>query len=368
MNHSVLNQTISQSRRFTLKAIAALPFCGYGLLAQAAEDVACTLPPAMAQGPYWVDEKLNRADITTNTDRASVLNGLPLTLNLRIFNDNAGSCGTESVPNVQIDIWHADAAGEYSDVSGSGQSNTKGLDFLRGYQRTNSEGRVSFNTIYPGWYPSRTAHIHLRARAYDENGNNIYDFATQFFLDDDVTDTVYATEPYNTRGTRDTRNSNDYFGYLNVQTPPMLNLTTNDDGSMTGEIAIGLSGLPDSVVTSGADFNVTTTSDGDSITPSINSVLSVKPADVGTIGNIYVLAYFNGSWFINDGQTWVAYDESAGTNLAAFYTGLLQTTHNLTILSGLDVTRLKGTKLYVGYGITSQDMLQKSQYQAAYTL
>ncbi|WP_353571168.1 hypothetical protein, partial [Candidatus Albibeggiatoa sp. nov. BB20] len=341
---------------------------GLAELTQAAyaEDVACTLPPSMAKGPYWVDEKLNRADITLDTDRASVLNGLPLTLNLSIFNDNGNSCGTDPVPNMQIDIWHADAAGEYSDVSGNGQSNTKGQDFLRGFQLTNAEGKVSFKTIYPGWYPSRTVHIHLRARAYDANGNNIYDFATQFFLDDEITDTVYAVEPYNTQGTRDTRNSND-FGYLGVQTPPMLNLVTNDDGSMTGEIVIGLSGVPDNIANS-SGFNVSSVNNGSPTEPSINSVLTINPTDIGIIGNIYVLAFFNGSWFINSGQTWSAYADSASADIAAFYTGLLESTHQLTILSGLDVSNLQGARLYVGYGINTQDMLQKSQYTIAYTL
>jgi protocatechuate 3,4-dioxygenase beta subunit len=33
--------------------------------------------------------------------------------------------------------------------------------FLRGRQRTDSNGMVAFHTIYPGWYPGRTVHIHL---------------------------------------------------------------------------------------------------------------------------------------------------------------------------------------------------------------
>ncbi|MCV6638288.1 hypothetical protein [Candidatus Albibeggiatoa sp. nov. NOAA] len=368
MSH--LHRPTNQSRRFTLKAIAALPFCSYGLTELMkpayAEDVACTFPPSMAKGPYWVDEELNRVDVTTNTDRASVLNGLPLTLNFTVLRIDGSSCSSNPIPNLQIDIWHADAAGEYSDVIGSGQSDTRGQNFLRGYQLTNVDGKVSFQTIFPGWYPSRTAHIHLRARAYDENGRNIYDFATQLFFDDVLTDRVYENEPYNTRGIRDTRNSND-FGFLRERNPSILNIVTNDDGSMTSDMVMGFPNVPENIADN-VSFDVSAVNNGDAIIPSIESVLTIKPADVGTTGNIYVLAFLNGSWFINNGQVWLAYADSASTEIAAFYTGQLESAHNLTILSGLDISNLKGTRLYVGYGVDADDMLQKSQYKIAYTL
>ena len=37
--------------------------------------------------------------------------------------------------------------------------------FLRGRQRTDAAGMVEFRTIYPGWYPGRTVHIHLMVHA-----------------------------------------------------------------------------------------------------------------------------------------------------------------------------------------------------------
>ena len=36
-----------------------------------------------------------------------------------------------------------------------------------------------------------------------------YEFTSQFFMDDTLSDTVYTLSPYNTRGTRNTRNAND---------------------------------------------------------------------------------------------------------------------------------------------------------------
>jgi protocatechuate 3,4-dioxygenase beta subunit len=55
-----------------------------------------------------------------------------------------------------VEIWHADAAGEYSGVAGNSGS------WLRGIQRTASTGRVRFEPIFPGWYRGRTPHIHMK--------------------------------------------------------------------------------------------------------------------------------------------------------------------------------------------------------------
>jgi protocatechuate 3,4-dioxygenase beta subunit len=53
-----------------------------------------------------------------------------------------------------VHIWHCYAQGVYSEVQNATSEN-----FPRGYQDTDSNGQVSFTTIYPGWYSGRTAHI-----------------------------------------------------------------------------------------------------------------------------------------------------------------------------------------------------------------
>src|SRR5438046_1835525 len=78
----------------------------------------------------------------------------------------------------------------------------------RGYQVTDADGRVQFQTIYPGWYRGRTIHIHYRIRAFS-GGAQTYEFTSQLFCDDSATNVVVAKSPYDSRGTRDTTNSND---------------------------------------------------------------------------------------------------------------------------------------------------------------
>ena len=69
--------------------------------------------------------------------------------------------GSACIPleGVLVDVWHCDAAGEYSDVG-----NEQGHDFLRGYQHTDANGKATITTIYPGWYQGRAVHIHFKIR------------------------------------------------------------------------------------------------------------------------------------------------------------------------------------------------------------
>ena len=318
----------------------------------------------MTEGPFWVDENLNRADITTDTTRDSVINGYPLDLNLYVYNNDGASCGALPVSNVQIDIWHCDAVGDYSDVSGNGQANTIGQDFLRGYQVTDASGKASFRTIYPGWYSGRAIHIHLRARVYDQIGNTTYNFTSQLFFDDSVSDSVLIMSPYNTRGSRNTFNSNDNI-YRGAQSPLDLLLTAGD-GKITGDIAFGLSGLPDTVLNS--SFAVTTLAAGSAAIPTLTSTLTVASADVASQGTIFVAAQAGEQLFFNNGGTWIPYTSDMGANYPAFYSGQLQQQHELQILSGVDVSSQGPINFYVGYGSDGNDMVQQGRYQLAHTL
>ena len=66
------------------------------------------------------------------------------------------------IAGADVEIWHADATGDYSGFDGSGHARSS-TRYLRGHQKTDANGRcVIFNTIYPGWYRGRTPHIHLK--------------------------------------------------------------------------------------------------------------------------------------------------------------------------------------------------------------
>lgn len=159
----------------------------------------CVLLPQAVEGPYYFDPKLIRSDITEGRP------GAPLKLMLRVI--EAGPCTAMS--NLRVDIWHADAGGVYSGYADQGRDrtvSTKGQTYLRGTQMTGADGLVTFQSVFPGWYPGRTPHIHVKV---------FLDTQTlvtgQVYFPDDLAAKIYATrEPYNLRPTPDTTNATDF--------------------------------------------------------------------------------------------------------------------------------------------------------------
>ena len=102
------------------------------------------------------------------------------------------------IQGAAVEIWHADAAGVYSGVSGNSGN------FLRGIQRTNATGVARFETIFPGWYRGRTPHIHMKVFV---SGDEVH--TGQVFFRPAVTKTVYRQGVYASRGQADTSNTAD---------------------------------------------------------------------------------------------------------------------------------------------------------------
>jgi protocatechuate 3,4-dioxygenase beta subunit len=154
----------------------------------------CVLMPELTEGPFYIDLDRVRSDITEGKP------GLPIDLRINVLDVDA----CEPIRDAAVDIWHCDAEGAYSGVSGAGQASTIGETYLRGIQMTDADGAAGFRTVYPGWYTGRAVHIHVKVHlGTDETHTG------QLFFEDDVTDAAYETEPYATRGGPDVRNADD---------------------------------------------------------------------------------------------------------------------------------------------------------------
>jgi protocatechuate 3,4-dioxygenase beta subunit len=158
----------------------------------------CALTCAATLGPCYA-ATLERMDISEGHD------GLPVRLAFLVVDE---SC--MPVEGATVDIWHAAPEGLYSgddasDFCTSGDATARAARWFRGVQTTDSRGRVDFNTCFPGWYSSRTIHIHFTIRIDDT------EFVTsQLFFDDALDDEIVNTQPlYDTRGPRDTTNQDD---------------------------------------------------------------------------------------------------------------------------------------------------------------
>jgi len=195
----------------------------------------CVVRPELTIGPYFVDDQLNRSDIRSDPSDGSVKEGVPLTLNINISDVANNSC--TPIEGAQVEVWHCDAQGMYSGVSDQG-FDTSGQQFLRGYQLTDANGSVQFQTIYPGWYSGRAVHIHFTIRTKGADSQD-YQFTSQFFFDDTLTDQVHALEPYASKGQRDRRNADDDI-YNGGGDQLLLNLEGDDTNGYTSTFNVGL--------------------------------------------------------------------------------------------------------------------------------
>lgn len=165
----------------------------------------CVVRPELTIGPYFVDDQLNRFDIRYDPLEDNFSKGTPLLLNINVFDVARKSC--TPLEGARVDVWHCDAMGIYSGVT-ERVFNTIGQKFLRGYQLTDAKGLARFRTIYPGWYSGRTVHIHFTIRTKAADGQD-YQFTSQLFFRDALTDQVHSKKPYSKKGKRDTRNLDD---------------------------------------------------------------------------------------------------------------------------------------------------------------
>jgi len=161
----------------------------------AAVPGSCQLTPELTAGPYHLDGHLDRRDITEGKP------GIPLELRVRVLDLN--SC--QPLAGAAVDIWHCDAGGEYSGFNGNslGATQAGGTNdkrYLRGVQRTDTDGTATFTTIFPGWYEGRAVHIHLQVLeggtlASTYTGGHIAHVGQAFF-DEPTTAQVMALDPY----------------------------------------------------------------------------------------------------------------------------------------------------------------------------
>jgi protocatechuate 3,4-dioxygenase beta subunit len=204
--------------------------------AQAA-TTSCVLVPAKTEGPYFVDEGLNRSDIRTDPSDGTTQAGSKLNLTMVVVRAD-GNCA--AVEGAIIDIWHANASGKYSDIASEG---TSGRKFLRGLQATDANGQAKFTSIFPGWYSGRAVHIHFKVRVFDGT-TTTYEFNSQLFFDPALENTILTTaSPYSGRGAPNTPNSADNI-YGTDGAKLLVTLTPDGSGGYSGTFVVGLAGLP----------------------------------------------------------------------------------------------------------------------------
>jgi protocatechuate 3,4-dioxygenase beta subunit len=156
------------------------------------------------EGPYHRNAQPSRRDVREDRD------GTDLKLGIRLIDED----GHQPGPETTVEIWQCDALGRYSGFPPPGPAPVTAAEaprveyladqtFLRGAQRVDASGMVEFHTIYPGWYPGRTVHIHLMVHTAERI------LTSQIYFPDDLSEHILATAPYADRPGRDTTNATD---------------------------------------------------------------------------------------------------------------------------------------------------------------
>lgn len=197
----------------------------------------CVVRPAQTEGPYFVDERLNRSDIRSDPSDGSVKEGVPLRLTFRVHELRDNACNP--LAGAMVDIWHCDALGVYSGVKDMNDLfDTSGQKFLRGFQVTDASGAAQFLTIYPGWYEGRAVHVHFKIRTQPESRRG-YEFTSQIYFDEVLSERIYAQAPYSTKGPGWLRNQEDGIFRRDGGAQLMLAVIKADTG-YAGTFDIGL--------------------------------------------------------------------------------------------------------------------------------
>ena len=205
---------------------------------------ACVVRPELTEGPYFVDDQLNRSDIRVDPADDSIKEGLPLRLIYRVSDVTGGVCAP--LAGAQVDVWHCDADGVYSGVQDAGFDTSDAM-WLRGYQVTDDDGVAEFLTIVPGWYSGRAVHIHFKIRT-NPGEEADYEFTSQFFFDPALIEEIYTLEPYAGKGSPDMTNERDNIyqqsdGLLTLALEPMADEELDElelDAGYTAIFDIGL--------------------------------------------------------------------------------------------------------------------------------
>ena len=192
---------------------------------------ACTTSRLWAEqdeGPYHRDAQPLRRDVVEDRE------GVSLQLGIRLAGDDGSA-----VPEATVEIWQCDALGRYSGFPPpddatvlTAASAPRGeylpdQTFLRGRQRSDTAGMVEFHTIYPGWYPGRTVHIHVMVHT------GATALTSQLYFPDDVSERVLSVEPYAQRSGRDTTNDTDEI-FPTGGGPAILDITPAASGYRAG--------------------------------------------------------------------------------------------------------------------------------------
>ncbi|RZJ71923.1 T9SS type A sorting domain-containing protein [Flavobacterium sp.] len=189
------------------------------------EALDCTVTNSETAGPFPTINPSSYATSNIVGDRT----GVAFTANIYIKNKNAACAAYQ---NCIIDIWHCDKDGNYSQYGGTGMqpANYTAYNFLRGRQTTDADGKVTFTSIFPGWYTGRATHIHVHI--YTASGTSL--LVTQIAFPEGASSAVNAVNAATAYGYTKGMNGYTYNANDNVFSDGVTSEMSAVSGSLSG--------------------------------------------------------------------------------------------------------------------------------------
>ncbi|MFE7798092.1 dioxygenase [Nocardia sp. NPDC057440] len=179
----------STTTRTTAAGTASATVAATGTATAIPQETAGPYPGDGSNGPnVLIESGVVRRDITGSFGSYSgVAHGVPMTLELALQDlANNGAAGA----GMAVYLWHCDRDGKYSLYSDGATAQ----NYLRGVQVADADGKVTFESVFPGCYSGRWTHIHFEV--YDSlavavAGDNAR-LTSQIALPQDACAAVYA--------------------------------------------------------------------------------------------------------------------------------------------------------------------------------
>ncbi len=197
----------------------------------------CAVTNSETAGPFPTKTPSTLQQTDIRLDRT----GVDLSIEITIENKN-NNC--DPLEGAIVDIWHCDKDGYYSEYGGTSMQSVDytAVHFLRGRQVTNSSGKVSFTSIFPGWYQSRATHIHVHV--YNSAGTSL--LVTQIAFPEGTNSAVAQVNAATDKGYTKGMTGYTYNGNDNVFSDGI----DNELSTITGSVSAGFA-LTHSIVVAG---------------------------------------------------------------------------------------------------------------------
>ena len=199
-------------------------------LAAALAVAGCASLPPTAELDKMADQMIKASFQTRGIAKVERITGI---------DDTLKACNAADVAGKPLDKKAAEAidsgtgyGGSLSDLNASfctGNNATALVSkWLRGFQVSDASGRVTIDGIFPGWYASRTTHVHFIVTA---NGHS--SVTSQLFFDEALTTAVYTKHgSYSSRGNKDTTNARDNVASGLTLSSVLMTVSQQSDGAL----------------------------------------------------------------------------------------------------------------------------------------